>query len=409
MCIRDRYQRRVRGPSNCKMSSPRSQDGAASPRTPSALRNELAAAKRAVEVLKAEKQNSDDKLDKLHAVLEKERNALRDVLSAARVKVDELEKVKKAQADEIERLKALLAQQQGQTSVPDMSGEVSRLKAQITQFESDLNSSKQTVSQRDRTIVDLRNQLQSGSGHETDLQKQLTDLQRQLAEARAGAGMKGDAGEVGRLQKRIEDLTQSLQSTQKTMREQVEAARGREQDMREQMTTQRQQMQERIRELEAALRVATDSSKAHVLEKLQRDVLRYRQHAALRIFNAMLRMHHSTMSACMFHQWVVITQCSLLSKSLLADAEYQLNRLRNELTPGLGGPFGHTPLLHVTHLATRSLGTPQRYDKWELMSPRSGTGDGGCALSPRSGKSPRSARHTLVSPATRSLANDVEF
>ena len=34
------------------------------------------------QVLKAEKQNSDDKLEKLHAVLEKERNALREVLSA---------------------------------------------------------------------------------------------------------------------------------------------------------------------------------------------------------------------------------------------------------------------------------------------------------------------------------------
>jgi len=42
------------------MSSPRSMDGTASPRTPSALRNELAAAKKAVEVLKAEKQNAEE-------------------------------------------------------------------------------------------------------------------------------------------------------------------------------------------------------------------------------------------------------------------------------------------------------------------------------------------------------------
>ena len=34
------------------------------------------------QVLKAEKQNADEKLEKLHAVLEKEREALRDVLAS---------------------------------------------------------------------------------------------------------------------------------------------------------------------------------------------------------------------------------------------------------------------------------------------------------------------------------------
>ena len=57
---------------------------------PSALRNELAAAKKAVEVLKGEKDHTQNKLEKLHAVLEKERAALRDVLSAARKAVDDL-------------------------------------------------------------------------------------------------------------------------------------------------------------------------------------------------------------------------------------------------------------------------------------------------------------------------------
>ena len=57
---------------------------------PSALRNELAAAKKAVEVLKGEKDHTQQKLEKLHAVLEKERAALRDVLSAARKAVDDL-------------------------------------------------------------------------------------------------------------------------------------------------------------------------------------------------------------------------------------------------------------------------------------------------------------------------------
>merc|ERR1711939_362493 len=74
------------------MSSPRGspRSGEVSPRTPSALRNELAAAKKAVEVLKQEKLATEEKLEKLHAVLDKERNALRDVLAAARTKVDEL-------------------------------------------------------------------------------------------------------------------------------------------------------------------------------------------------------------------------------------------------------------------------------------------------------------------------------
>ena len=57
---------------------------------PAALRNELAAAKKAVEVLKGEKEHTQQKLEKLHAVLEKERSALRDVLSAARKAVDDL-------------------------------------------------------------------------------------------------------------------------------------------------------------------------------------------------------------------------------------------------------------------------------------------------------------------------------
>ena len=43
-----------------------------------------------MEVLKGEKDRTQDKLEKLHAVLEKERGALRDVLQAARKAVDDL-------------------------------------------------------------------------------------------------------------------------------------------------------------------------------------------------------------------------------------------------------------------------------------------------------------------------------
>jgi len=104
----------------------------------------------------------------------------------------------------------------------------------------------------------------------------------------------------------------------------------------------------------------------------------------------------------MFWSWVLTTKDSALQKRLQADYEFKLSNLKMSLTPGLSGPFAHTPLLHTTHLATRSLGTPQRlciaallvvemmhirFDKWETMSPRSGTGDGACTLSPRSSRS----------------------
>lgn len=403
------------------MSSPR-HDGGASPRTPSALRNELAAAKRAVEVLKAEKQNADEKLEKLHAVLEKERNALRDVLSAARLKVDELEKVKKEQAEEIERLKALL---KNQPQHADQSGEVSRLvqenttlRDRIDSLERDVRTHTSTISERDTIIVDLRSQistLQANAGAASDkdgviddlqrrlaeLQRQLEESQRQLADARRDASSGASSSdEVSRLQKRIADLTESLQNTQKTMRDQIDASRTRESELREQLAKQRQELTEKIRELEAALRAATDASKAHVLERLQREVLKYRREACLRLLNSVLCRHHLVMAACMFHQWELIAKGQVLERRLLAECEYKLGRLRAELTPGLGGPFAHTPLLRMTHLATRTLGTPQRFDKWEQMSPRSGTGDGACTLSPRS-----SGRK--FSPPGRSLDSNV--
>ena len=44
-------------------------------------------------MLKGEKEHTQQKLEKLHAVLEKERSALRDVLSAARKAVDDLKVV----------------------------------------------------------------------------------------------------------------------------------------------------------------------------------------------------------------------------------------------------------------------------------------------------------------------------
>merc|ERR1719453_2132189 len=94
--------------------SPRSDGGGSpgSPRTPTALRNEIAAARQSIFELKVQKEDVEDKLNKTNEVLEKERGALRDVLSAAKLKVDNLNTEIKAKDDEIERLKALLASQQ---------------------------------------------------------------------------------------------------------------------------------------------------------------------------------------------------------------------------------------------------------------------------------------------------------
>merc|ERR1712195_361864 len=428
-----------------KMSSPRSGDGA-SPRTPSALRNELAAAKRAVEVLKAERQNSDDKLEKLHAVLEKERNALREVLSAARVKVDELEKLKKEQAEEIERLRRLLEQQQANQSnseqITILEQQIITLKTTITNLETELRTAQTAITERDSTIVDLRTtistlQTQAGGASDhmktiselktellalqgnisekdqtiddlrkqlttsqgaqsgladkdqqiSDLQHQLTEMRSQLAVSRENTQTNALSTDSDRLQKQLADLRESLSSTQTTMREQVDTHRSRESQLRDDLAKQRQESISRIQDLEKQLREAMQPENAQLLDRLQKQVVSYRQHASLRMFNAILQRHHLVMGACMFWSWVLTTKDSALQKRLQADYEFKLSNLKMSLTPGLSGPFAHTPLLHTTHLATRSLGTPQRFDKWETMSPRSGTGDGACTLSPRSSRS----------------------
>merc|ERR1712028_337032 len=162
------------------ISSPRMSRGASpggspggSPRSdnkgPSALRNELAAAKKAVEVLKMEKDATQEKLEKLHGVLETERSALREVLQAARKAVDDLKVEKqevednltkeqettKWQAEEIERLKRLQGGDSSQTTI---------LNQQITTL-------NQTITEHTQTINQLRTENSS-------LQQQLEDARR---------------------------------------------------------------------------------------------------------------------------------------------------------------------------------------------------------------------------------------
>ena len=84
---------------------------------------------------------------------------------------------------------------------------------------------------------------------------------------------------------------------------------------------------------------ATDASKAHVLERLQREVLKYRREACLRLLNSVLCRHHLVMvrhlrrlvwlmalfqAACMFHQWELIAKGQVLERRLLAECEYKL-------------------------------------------------------------------------------------
>lgn len=316
--------------------------------------------------------------------------------------------------------------------------EIVILKQTITKLETDLHSHTSMLTERDRTITELRSQLAQLQGaaagnqdsmktiaelrqqlmeaqrSKSEMEREMADLRRQLEEAKAASREttpRGFGADPERLLQQIKDLQNSLTNCQKTMREQVESHRQREAELREQLNTQRSESQTKIQKLEAQIRELMNASNAQLLERLQRQVKEYRQHASLRMFNAMLQRHHLVMRACMFWSWQLITKgealqrrltddCKYQLERLAADSEYKLKKLRETLTPGLGGPFAHTPLRHSKHMITRNLGTPQRFDKWEQMSPRSGTGDGVCTLSPRS---KQRANLVSITPSGRSL------
>jgi hypothetical protein len=164
----------------------------------------LAAAKKAVEVLKGEKEHTQNKLEKLHAVLEKERSALRDVLSAARKAVDDLKLEKQEIVDELE---------QSKKTVTLHEAEIERLKALLRNAESkgaDASGLERELREANRTIDELRTKLaraESSSGDQlsqlrAELQRaksdaaedrsryesELANLRRQLAEAQQSAG-----------------------------------------------------------------------------------------------------------------------------------------------------------------------------------------------------------------------------
>jgi len=169
---------------------------------PSALRNELAAAKKAVEVLKMEKDATQEKLEKLHGVLETERSALREVLQAARKAVDDLKVEKqevednltkeqettKWQAEEIERLKRLQGGDSSQTTI---------LNQQITTLNQTITELRQTITEHTQTINQLRTENSS-------LQQQLEDARRN------GGNQQASDAENSQLRQTISDLQSQL-------------------------------------------------------------------------------------------------------------------------------------------------------------------------------------------------------
>merc|ERR1712028_59158 len=123
-----------------------------------------------------EKDATQEKLEKLHGVLETERSALREVLQAARKAVDDLKVEKqevednltkeqettKWQAEEIERLKRLQGGDSSQTTI---------LNQQITTLNQTITELRQTITEHTQTINQLRTENSS-------LQQQLEDARR---------------------------------------------------------------------------------------------------------------------------------------------------------------------------------------------------------------------------------------
>lgn len=213
--------------------SPRFGDGN---KGPSALRNELAAAKKAVEVLKQEKDHTQNKLEKLHGVLEKERAALRDVLQAARKAVDDLKvekqevednltaekKTTAEQAEEIERLKRLLRDSESNAGDSNsLNIQINNMNQQITELRNANNSLTDQLNALRRENADLQDQLRRASDNTSSQQElsslraQLMDLQAQLRQAQQApapaAAPSASTQQLETLNKRLTTRLQSLQ------------------------------------------------------------------------------------------------------------------------------------------------------------------------------------------------------
>jgi len=149
-----------------------------------------------------EKDATQEKLEKLHGVLETERSALREVLQAARKAVDDLKVEKqevednltkeqettKWQAEEIERLKRLQGGDSSQTTI---------LNQQITTLNQTITELRQTITEHTQTINQLRTENSS-------LQQQLEDARRN------GGNQQASDAENSQLRQTISDLQSQL-------------------------------------------------------------------------------------------------------------------------------------------------------------------------------------------------------
>merc|ERR1719424_733040 len=146
-----------------------------------------------------EKDATQEKLEKLHGVLETERSALREVLQAARKAVDDLKVEKqevednltkeqettKWQAEEIERLKRLQGGDSSQTTI--LNQQITTLNQTITEHTQTINQLRTENSSLQQQLEDARrnggNQ-QASDAENSQLRQTISDLQSQLDQFR---------------------------------------------------------------------------------------------------------------------------------------------------------------------------------------------------------------------------------
>jgi len=389
------------------MASPRSggaspRSGDVSPRTPSALRNELGAAKRAVEVLKAEKQNADEKLEKLHAVLEKEREALRDVLASARLKVDDLNQQCATKDAEIERLKALLANQSNVPAVDtsQFTTQIELLTAQNTELDNRGLKNKKRISELEGLLAEANsakaNGANSAGADKAELERLRAELNRmqQQANMQAAASQNASVGDKDALMKQLTSLREQLQSQSKIFSEQMDAGRKREEDLRQQLVKQRQEMAAELADLRSQLSKALENENAYKVEQLSKQLVRMRREFGLRQSNGLLLRERAVNRSNGFHYWRYVTSLNNAEKKLSSEARFKLESARAKADGK--SLFGATPLMEKHHMQSRDASdTANRYELWENMTPRGGRGDGrdtSISQSPRSSPNPSPAR-----------------
>jgi len=420
--------------------SPRS--GEVSPRTPSALRNELAAAKKAVELLKAEKTVADEKLEKVQAILDKERNALRDVLATARAKVDELTDELKLKKDEIfglqntvkdrdaeiQRLLALLRDQKpAQVNTEQFTTQIANLQRTIQQLqttnaESDMRS-RQRISQLERDLAAKEMAPAPVPGQDAELMRlkqRVSQLEKELAAkenavAPAAAANPGQdaalrdelakqrdinqdqmqrlndlqrsGGDKEAMMKQLSSLREQLQSQSKLFGEQMDNARKREEDLREQLVKQRSELNGEVSDLRQQLSRAMENENVHKVDQLSKMLMRIRHECSLRLANIQLLRARNITFVCFFHFWAHHTQQVNSEKRLSNEARYKLEQARLK-AEGKLSQFAATPLDHKKHMQTRHEAfDTHRYELWDNMAPRGGRGDGrdgSVSQSPRS-------------------------